>query len=514
MGIPVQERMNAADAVLGAGVARGPTDRPAILSDDGAVTFAQLDQAACRLGRAFQALGLQPRDRILLLVDDRPEFFFTYLGAMKIGAVPVALNLRLASDELRFIIEDSGCKLIVIDPGLLPLFRDAAKALRQIPLALVATGRSDGLDSLADVMEGQPADLASVPMRPDDMALWMYTSGATGKPKAAIHLQESIPTVDRYLGPLYGVGPGDRVFCTSKQFFAFSLGHCLLAALRLGATAVLHAGWPSAAAVSEAVERFRPTLVFSVPTLYRNLLAEGFADRCAFRAVRHFIAAGERLPDALFRHWLAVTGQPILEGIGATETLVMFIGNRPTDYRPGSTGKALPATKLRLAGEAGGTIAEAGRPGVLWVRCPSLAAGYWKQDEKTAEAFRDGWYCTGDVFLRGPDGRYSHQGRADDMLKVSGQWVGPAEIEELVLQNPKVSEAAVIGVETADELTRLALCLTTGDPAVDRTRLEAELTETLTARLSVYKCPRRFVYLDQMPRTATGKLQRFKLRQG
>jgi benzoate-CoA ligase len=285
-----------------------------------------------------------------------------------------------------------------------------------------------------------------------------------------------------------------------------------LAGLRLGATAVLNAGWPSATAVAAVIERHRPDVVFSVPTLYRSLLEEDLAGSAAFRSVRHFISAGERLPEALFRQWLAATGHPILEGIGATEALMMFLGNRPDDYCPGATGKALPAIDVRLVAETGDTVMDPGVPGVLWVRSDCLAAGYWNQEERTAAAFKAGWYCTGDVFVRDAEGRFHHQGRADDMLKVSGQWVSPAEIEEVVLKNSKVSQAAVVGSEDTGGFIRLALCLVPSDAAVDRGSLERELTEALTSELSIYKCPRRFVYLEEFPQTATGKTQRFKLR--
>jgi benzoate-CoA ligase len=504
--------MNGADALLATALDRGLAAQPAILAGDREVSYFQLAAAACRCGGAFRACGVGVQDRVLLLVDDSPEFFFAYLGAMKIGAVPVALNLRSSAAELGFMIEDSGCKVIVVGPEFAPLLDQAASERTAMPMVVSSEDRSDGRPTLAALMKDQPAELDSVLRDPQDMALWMYTSGTTGTPKAAVHLLRSLPAADRYLGAVYGVQPGDRLFCTSKLFFAFSLGHILLAGLRLGATAVLNGGWPSAQAVAAVIERHRPDVVFSVPTLYRGLLEDELAGSEAFRSVRHYISAGERLPESLFHQWLAATGHPILEGIGATEALMMFLGNRPDDYSPGATGTPLPGIDVRLAGEAGDAITDTGTPGVLWVRSDCRAAGYWNQEERTAAAFQGGWYRTGDVFVRDQDGRFHHQGRADDMLKISGQWVGPAEIEEVVLKNPKVSAAAVVGVEDAGGFTRLALCLVPADPALDREGLERELSEALTAGLSVYKCPRRFVYLEDFPQTATGKTQRFKLR--
>ncbi len=505
-------RMNGAEELLATALHGGLADSPAILAGEREISYSELVAAACRCGGAFRKCGVEAQDRVLLLVDDSPEFFFAYLGAMKIGAVPVALNLRTSAGELGFIIGDSGCKLIVVGPEFVALLEQAARDLTALPPLVLSEGRSDERPGLADLMKDQPAELDSVSLDPDSMALWMYTSGTTGTPKAAVHRLRSLQAADRYLGAVYGVKPGERLFCTSKLFFAFSLGHILLAGLRLGATAVLNAGWPSAKAIAAVVERHRPDVVFSVPTLYRSLLECELAGSAAFRAVRHFISAGERLPESLFHQWTAATGHPILEGIGATEALMMFLGNRPDDYSAGATGKPLPGIDVRLADEAGDTITEADSPGVLWVRSNCLAAGYWNQEDRTAAAFQAGWYRTGDVFIRDRNGRFHHQGRADDMLKISGQWVGPAEIEEVVLGNPKVSEAAVVGFEDAEGFTRLALCLVPADPAVDCEALEGELTEALTARLSVYKCPRRFVYLEAFPQTATGKTQRFKLR--
>ena len=504
--------MNGADTLLAPALARGLADQPAILAGDRAVSYAELATAACRCGRVFRDCGVGAQDRILLLVDDSPEFFFAYLGAMKIGAVPVALNLRCSAAELGFGIADSGCKVVVVGPAFAPLLADAVGDLTAVPAIISSERGCDSHPALADLMDGQAAELDSVLLDPQSMALWMYTSGTTGTPKGAVHLLRSLPAADRYLGAVYGVEPGDRLFCSSKLFFAFSLGHILLAGLRLGATMVLNSGWPSAEAVAAVIERHRPDVVFSVPMLYRSLLEDGRAGSAAFGAVRHYISAGERLPESLFQQWQAATGHPILEGIGATEALMMFLGNRPDDYAAGATGKPLPGVEVRLTDEAGDTIADADTPGVLWVRSACLAAGYWNQKDRTSAAFQGGWYRTGDVFVRDPAGRFHHQGRADDMLKVSGQWVGPAEIEEVVLANPEVSAAAVVGVEDAEGFTRLALCLVPADPDVDREALESELAEALTARLSVYKCPRRVVYFEAFPQTATGKIQRFKLR--
>jgi 3-hydroxybenzoate/4-hydroxybenzoate---CoA ligase len=505
--------MNAADTLLQVAREQGLDDQPAILTPTETITYAELERKSCQYGQALRNLGVGTQDRVLLLIDDRPEMFFCYLGAMKIGAVPVALNLRVSVNELRFIVTDSACKVIAAEADYLDLCLSACEGAPEPPVVVETGTSTDGMDSLDARAGVEPDELSSVLLEADDMALWMYTSGTTGTSKGAVHLQKSIDGVGRYLGPVYGVGPGDKVFCSSKLFFAFSLGHSFLATLRLGAAAVLHTGWPSAQAISETVEQFHPDMVFSVPTMYRGLLVEGLAASDGFKAVRHYISAGEHLPEKVFAEWQAVTGHPILSGIGATETLVMFIANRPLSAYPGATGTPLPETDVRLVSHDGEDISEPGLPGVVWVRSASLADRYWNQPDKTEAALIDGWYCTGDVFVRDEEGHYFYQGRDDDMLKISGQWVSPAEIDEYVLKNAKVYEAATVGIENEQGLTRLALCLVPERPDVDRETLQAELTEELMENLSVYKCPRRFVYLDEMPKTATGKIQRFKLRQ-
>ena len=503
---------NAAASLLGPGLARNGGNDPALLSAAGELTFAGLDAASDRAGLALRDLGVNRGDRVLLLVRDGPDFFAAYLGAMKLGAVPVALNLRLTPDNLRFTLRDSGARLLLLDPEFLPLYAP----LRDDPaggLTVCVTGAdADGLTGFAPLAARADGVLAPEPLAVDDPACWLYSSGTTGDPKAVVHTQRSITAAERHLGEVLAIGPGDRLFCTSKLFFAFALGHAFFTALRRGAAAVLLADWPSPEAVAATVERFRPTRLFSVPAFYRAMLQSGLAAGPAFREVRHFVAAGEKLPGLLSQRWEDLTGQPILEGIGATETLYLFLANRPERHRPGWTGQPTPGAEVRLCDEEGTPVDAPGTPGELWVRMDSLASGYHGLAEKSAATFVDGWYRTGDTFERDADGWFRHLGRADDMLKVSGQWVSPAEIEEVVLRQPGIAEAVVVGVPDADGLERLALFLVLQQGTTADARLEETLLERLRARLSIYKCPRRIFYLDAMPATATGKVRRVELR--
>lgn len=502
-----------AEAILGPPLARGQVHDTALVCGDDAVTYEQLAERVNRAGNVLRESGVAQGDRVLLMARDTPAYVYAYLGALKIGAPPVGLNLRLSADDLAFTIEDSGCKVLCLDSMFLDLYRSIEDRLEAPPKVILTNERVDDLPLLACLMAEASAELEPVELSAADPGFWMYSSGTTGKPKGVVHSVRTVFAASRYIGDVLGVGRGDRVFCSSKLFFAFSLGHCLFGSLQLGATVILYPDWPDAEAVADLVERFRPTVMLSVPTFYRNLVRDGVAGNEAFRNVRHYMSAGENLPASLFDRWMEATGRPILDGIGATETCFLFLANRPEDYRRGRTGKETPGTKVKLMSEGGDLIEEPDTPGILWVKMDSVAQGYWKMGDRSRAVFRDGWYCTNDVFVRDADGWYEYRGRGDDMLKVSGQWVSPTEIEEHVLTNPKVSEAAVVGVANEDGLIRLALFMVAPEADGDREALEAELRNHLTANLSVYKCPRRMFFVDSMPLTATGKLQRYQLRE-
>jgi len=414
--------LNAAETLLRPALDADLGDHPAILFNDQVVTYTELDADACRFGNACLELGIRAQDRVLMVLHDRPYFFSVCLGAMKIGAVPIAFTLRASAHDLEFAIVDSGCRMLLIDHEYVPLYEQVVAGIDDPPRVIVCDADVSGYANLKAIMEGQSGDLEPQPTAPDAMAYWVYTSGTTGTPKGAVHVQSGVAAGKRFLADVLGLGAGDRIFCSSKLFFAFSIGHCLFGALPLGMTTILFDGWPNAEAVTGVVERYRPDALFSVPTLFRGLLAEGFAGGAAFKSVRYFVAAGEKLSEVVFDRWRETTGKPITEGIGATENAFLFLANRPGDEIAGSCGWPIPGTDVRLVADNGEPVSEADAPGVLWVRSPSVAARYWHQEDKTRAAFEDGWYRTGDVFTRDADGRFRHQGRADDMLKVSGQW--------------------------------------------------------------------------------------------
>jgi len=508
--------MNACDELLRPKLNDGRGHAHALIYRDTAYTYDDLGAMVNRFGHALLRAGIDRGDRVLLLLKDSPDFVACYLAAMKVGSVPVAVNTRCAPKDLRFALDDTGCRVIFIDLEFLDIYTHAITGRDRPAPVLVVRGADVAIPApaitLAAFRAGQPDRLVSTPMSPDDMAYWIYTSGTTGTPKAAVHLHRDVLLGDRHMGEILGVKPGDKVYSSSKLFFAFALGHCLLGGLRVGATLILHDGWPDSATVADTVAHYRPDFVFSVPTVYRNLLRDGRAETGAFDSVRCFVSAGEKLPATLFERWRVATGKPILEGIGATETIFLTIANTPAAYRAGSTGRPQPGVGIRLLDEHEEPVTEPGRSGLLWVRIGSLCSGYWNQPEKTRASFDDGWYCTGDAFSFDADGWWYHLGRGDDLLKISGQWVSPIEIEDCALGTPGVIDAAVVGVPNSDGLVRLAMFIVPTDFDA-RDDLATRLQDRIKSQLSIYKCPRNITFVDEIPRTATGKVQRFRLRE-
>jgi benzoate-CoA ligase len=512
MGVTFEERTraaNASDEILGPTLAAGRGGDIAILFGDEAITFAQLDAEVNRYGNALRP-HLGKGDRALLLLKDSPVFVAAFLGVMRIGAVAVPISTRLTAEDLAFVMADSGAKALIIDDDFLPQYRRAIEINGRRPDLVAVRGQTAaGARRVEDVLAGARAERPKATTTSDDMAYWLYSSGTTGRPKAAIHVHGNLATGDRFFDA-FGFGPGERVFSSSKLFFAYALGHVLICVLPTASTIVLFDGWPDGEAIARMVERYRPTIMVSVPAFYRSLLRDNLAGRPCFKAVRRYMSAGEALPESLYSRWLEATGVPVVEGIGATETIFLMIGGTPAEHLPGATGKPFPYCQARLLDLDDRPVTRPDSPGILWVKMGSLCRGYWQQPQKTAAAFRDGWYRTGDVFVKDREGWWYHQGRADDLVKISGQWVSPAEIEECAIAVPGVSEAIVVGAQDEDGLVRLTLFLVA--PAADPNALYTKVQDRLLAALSKYKCPRRIVFLEAIPRTATGKTRRFQLR--
>jgi acyl-coenzyme A synthetase/AMP-(fatty) acid ligase len=439
---------------------------------------------------------VRPGERVLLMMRDTPEFAAAWLGALHAGAVAVGVNSKLSDEDVRHIARDSGARVALIEDLFL-----AARS------GLASEARLVDSEEWRGLVRGAQ-QVAALRTAPDSPALMLYSSGTTGRPKGIVHRHHSIGFVGASFREL-GLGQGDCTFTTSKFFFAYGIEHGLLSPLSLGATSILCADWPDAESVIGIVSRHRPAAMFSVPTIYRRLLAEAPQRLAAFSAVRRFVAGGERLSSQLASQWKRAVGAEILNLYGMSETFCACIVTPPGTSDGVRTGRPLPGVDVRLL-DARGAQPGTDDPGVLWVRHPAQAAGYANLPQQTREQFRDGWFCSRDLFVRDAEGYYIHQGRSDELIKVAGQWVQPAELEETAAREAAVAEAACVPVADADGLERLALFVTArGDPAAaQRAALEA-----CERSLPRHKRPKWVRAVAELPRTATGKVQRYKLRE-
>jgi len=470
---------NAAAVFVDAPVEEGHGDRAALATPSGSVSYAQLQRLTDRAGRALRALGVEPEQRVAMLLSDGPAWAATFFAALKLGAVAVPLNTRLAAADLGTVLADCRPKALVTD-------RSSARAeLGSLDPGLV-------LDFDALLAEAPAGPLPPEPVGADAMAFWLYTSGTTGSPKAAVHCHRTLPACRHYGVEVLGVTPEDRIFATSKLFFAYALGNALLIPLFTRAVSYLHPDWPDPAGIVQVMREFRPTLFFSVPTVYARLL----------RA---------ELPAEIYVAWRARFGVEILDGIGATETVFMVLLNRPGRSRPGSSGEPVPGTEAQIRDGQGRPLAE-GEEGVLWVRTPSQAAAYWKRLDHSRRTFVGDWFRTGDVYRRNADGGHVHCGREDDFFKVAGQWVAPAEVESVLFRHPGVLDAGVVGAPEAGGLIKPFVFVVPRDPATEPEALRADLQRFLEGALPPHQRPREIRIVSELPRTATGKLQRFRLR--
>ncbi|MDP1748150.1 MAG: benzoate-CoA ligase family protein [Reyranella sp.] len=480
--------------------------KAAIRTASETVTYAELAERVNRTGNALLGLGLKPGDRLLMVVKDCPAFFYLFWGAIKAGIVPVPPNTLLRADDYAYMIEDSGCRLVVssvefageIGPALAQLGAKAPKAMT--------------VDAFLAEMAKASSTLAAQPAAAADDCFWLYSSGSTGRPKGAVHAQrDMVVTSELYGVRVLGVTENDISYSAAKLFFAYGQGNGMTFPLWTGSTAVLDDRRPTPDTTFDNIEKFKPTLYYSVPTLYAAQLAALDSKPRDLSSLRACVSAGEALPADMFRRWKEKTGTVILDGIGSTEALHIFIGNRLNDFRPGTSGKPVPGYEARILDENGKPVVQ-GESGALWLRAESAAKYYWNKPEKTAETMVEGWLNTGDTYRQDADGYFIYEGRSDDMLKVGGIWCSPVEIENCLVGHPAVLEAAVVG--HADEAGLIKpKAIVVLKQAGDAGRA---LTDALMAHckktLAPYKYPRWVEYVPELPKTATGKIQRFKLR--
>jgi benzoate-CoA ligase len=503
----VPERYNAS-LILDVNLEAGRGDKPAIRTPEGEqLTYEELAALAARVGHLLRSLGVQREQRVLLVLDDTPAFPASFLGAMRIGAVPVPVNPLDKLDNFRHYLRDSDARVAIADATLMPTIVEARGDGEAI--LVVANGESEGALRLEQAMAEQPRELAPVNTHRDDPAFWLYSSGSTGLPKGVVHLHHDIAvTCETYAREVLQITEADVTYSTTKLFHAYGLGNNLSFPYSVGASTVLASGRSSPARALELVERFRPSLFFSVPALYRAMLEQPTADLSSVRAC---VSAAEPLHPSIEERWEERYGVPIVDGIGSTEMLHIYCSNRVGDVRPGTSGRPVSGYELKLVDLEGRTAA-AGEPGQLLVRGDSCAAYYWRQHEKTKACMLGEWFATGDRYRVTEDGYYVYEGRMDDMLKVGGLWVSPADMETALMQHPGVREAVVIGVEV-DQVSRIKAFVVPAELASGQDELADELRAWCKQRLRRYEYPHLVEFVEDLPRTVTGKVQRFKLRQ-
>jgi len=503
---------NAAHDLIERNLRAGRDGKTAYIDDAGEYTYADLAERVNRCANALLDLGLHPEQRILLCLQDTIDFPTVFLGAIKAGIVPVAVNTLLKAADYDYILRDSRARALFVSATLLPALSPVLQQHSGLKGVIVSRGKAAGYASLDELLTRVPASFAPAATCCDDPCFWLYSSGSTGAPKGTIHVHASlIQTAELYARPILGIRESDVVFSAPKLFFAYGLGNALTFPLAVGATAVLMAGRPTPDAVFAQLQRHRPTIFSGVPTLYAAMLSAKPPTR-EILALRACVSAGEALPRDIGERWKRHFGVDILDGIGSTEMLHIFLSNRPGDICYGTTGAPVPGYQLRLVDENGQPVAP-GQIGELHVCGPTRAHSYWSNREKTSQTFLGAWVRSGDKYYVDERGHYVYAGRSDDMLKVSGIYVSPAEVESALISHPAVLEAAVIGAEDAEGLMKPLACVVLNPGALPSASLAEQLKQHVKSLLAPHKYPRRIEFLDELPKTATGKIQRFKLRE-
>ena len=511
----MSEPLNAAAYLLDRRLQAGEGGRVAIRHEGRDWTYGEIAELTGAVAAALHETGVRPEERVLQVMADGPEFVATFLGAMRLGAVAVPVSTMLTGSELGFIAADARARVAVVSGEFAALAEPIATAAPELT-DLVLVGAGDPVLPARVRLHRFASWAAPAPSAPpyatwaDSPAFWLYTSGTTGQPKAAMHRHADLPyTAERYAQPVLGIGPQDRCFSVARLFFAYGLGNGLTFPLAVGATSILASAPPTPERVAALVRAERPTLFFAVPSFYAAILAAGLPED-TFASVRHGVSAGESLPAPLFHRFRERFGVEILDGIGSTEVLHIFISNRAGEIHPGTSGRVVEGYEARLVDDAGAAVGD-GEPGHLLVRGESVATGYWCRTAVTRRTFQGEWLRTGDVYVRDQEQVYTHCGRSDDMLKVGGIWVSPTEVESALLEHPRVLEAAVVCEPDQDLVPQpVAYVVLTPGPTVD----PAALIDFCRQRMAAFKRPRRVLVVETLPKTATGKIQRYRLRGG
>ena len=508
------ERLNAAVAFVDSHVAGPRADKTAILCGDRSVSYRQLHEAVNRFGNVLLGLDTRMEERVAFMLHDTPEWATAFFGAMKIGAVAVPLNTLLAAKDYRYLLNDSRARVLVVHASLLERIEEIRHDLRWLKHVIVAGGKAGGQCELCDLMGRASPRLEPADTSKDDSAFWLYSSGTTGFPKGAIHLHhDMLVGTELYARNTIGLVESDVCFSVAKLFFAYGLGNGLYFPLGVGGTTALLPDRPVPEKVFELLDRHQPTVFYSVPTSYAALLhlAEK-TGRTSLGRVRMCVSAGETLPRHVFLRWRNRFGVEILDGIGSTEILHIFISNQPGRAKAGSTGQLVPGYEAMIVDDDGRPL-PAGHVGTLLIKGDSIAAGYWNKHAVTQQTFRGDWINTHDKFMIDQDGYFWYAGRADDMIKVSGQAVWPAELENLLQGHEAVLECGVTGAADDEGLLKPVAYVVLREGHEPTPELARALQQFIKTQTSPHKYPRAVVFVDALPKTATGKIKRFELRE-
>jgi benzoate-CoA ligase family protein len=493
---------------------QGYGDRLALTGPLGAVTHAELCAEASRWGHGLISLGLKRGDRVLMFLDDTPAYPAAFFGAVRAGFVPLLINTLTPPDLLQFYLSDSAATVAVADAEFCARFDEVACKDTALRTLIVVNGESSG-HAVANALIARswladfPAELAEADTHRNEMAFWMYSSGSTGRPKGIVHLQHDMAYSDQaYARNFLKLTSGDICFSVPKMFFAYGFGNSITFPFSVRAATLLLPGQPKPQAIFEAIARYRPTVFFGLPTLYTSLTKADGASVADFSSLRLAVSAAEVLSAEVFNDWKKLTDLEIVEGLGSTEVLHIYLSNQPEKKKLGAAGLRVPGYEIALKDSDGRDIGEDAE-GILWVRGDSNTPLYWNRPDKSAETIREGgWIYTGDRFVRDAEGFYFFRGRADDLIKISGQWVYPLEVELCLAEHPDVRECAVFAAELPDRRMTLKAVVVMNQAAVDTNETTKLLQDFVKAKLLPYKYPREIRFIDELPKTGTGKIDR------
>ncbi len=504
---------NFAADILKRNLDAGRGDKVAYIDPRGSTTYAALAARVERFGNVLRALDIRREERILICLLDTVDWPTAFLGAIKAGVVAVPVNTLLTEDDYRFMLEDSRARLLIVSEELLPKFEKAIESSKTVVHVIVSGGDAKGHQRFDDLMAAAKSDAYTAPTTRDDMCFWLYTSGSTGRPKGAVHTHADLKlTDDLYAAPILGITEKDICFSVAKLFFAYGLGNALTFPMSVGATTVLLPARPTPEAVAEILRKHEVTVFYAVPTFYAGFLASPAAPERSEVKMRRCVSAGEALPPDVGRRWNERYGVDILDGIGSTEMLHIFLTNRPGDVKYGTSGKRLAGYDLRLVDDDGAIVSKPGEMGELQVRGPTSAMMYWNNREQSRSTFVGEWTRSGDKYVEDDNGYFVYCGRRDDMLKVSGIYVSPFEVEGVLQSHPDVLEAAVVGWPDTDRLIKPKAFVVLKSQSGADDALARTLQDYCKQKLAAYKYPRWLEFRSDLPKTATGKIQRFKLR--